>query len=102
MPRHFPESKIEDIWRDDLLEPSERVLVFDELDQFVVDEGTFVREEPGAWRVVMVIEEFLVLSNISMVVLLRLFSELKVFFQFFRCWERDSVDSLKRIIRFVA
>lgn len=56
MTRYLPEAQVEDVGGDYLREATMFILMAHEIDEFVVDMTTLVREEPRARRVHVLVE----------------------------------------------
>jgi len=96
--RSFPELKIENIWRNDLLETTNSVLFSNQIHKSVVNIGTSWIHEPTTWRKLMSVEESLCFTNGSVISFGCFLSKFDVLVHFRLSWERNTVNSLKTII----
>ena len=78
----FPEAQVENVWRDDLLEATDTILLPDQLHKLVVDLGAHWVEEGSTRRHLKVMEQVLLLSDEPMVAPFGLLSELDVLVEF--------------------
>lgn len=96
--RSFPELKIENIWRNDLLETTDAVLFSNQIHKSVVNIGTSWVHESTTWRKLMSVEESLCFTNCSVISFGSFLSKFDVLVHFCFSWERNTVNSLKTII----
>jgi len=96
--RDLPKLKVVNVRGNDFLVATNTVLVSDQLNKLVVDLGTIGVEESTAWRHFEVMEEVLGSTDLTMVTLLSLFSEVDVLVELLLGRVSDTVDSLQTII----
>ena len=98
----LPEIEIEDVGRNDLLIPTNSILLSDHFNQLVVDVGTRWVPESATWGQTEVIEQALLLTDDTMVAALSLLEEMKVLIELLLGGERDGINSLQTVIRDLA
>jgi len=96
--RLLPESGVVHVGRHDFLVTAGPVLVTEEALEGVVDDHTVGKEEAGTGRHIVEEEELLLLTNLAVIALGSLFEVLLVLDHHGLVGERDTVDTLERVV----
>lgn len=94
----LPQIDVVHVWSNDLFVSTGPVLLTQKLEKGVVDFGTVWQEEARSGGELVEEEEFLLLTNLSVITLGSLLQVLLVLFQLLLVWERDTVDTLEGIV----
>ena len=98
MAADLPQFQVEHVGRDDLRVATHVVLLSDKLDQFIVDVGSVREEEARARAQLVEEEEILLLTQHTVVVLLRLLHLLLPLLQLLGVREGNSVHTLEGVV----
>jgi hypothetical protein len=98
MTRSLPKFEIVNIRGKNFLVATHSVLRLDDVDQFVVNVGTFWLEEGRSWCQFVSMHDSLLFAEVSMVSLGGLFHSGDILVHFLLGWEGDAINSLQAVV----
>lgn len=101
MTRFLPEFGVVNVRGDDFFVPAVAVLFTHDREQLVINNSAMGMEERGACRDLIELEKTLVHSDLAVVAFSDFLLNTDVFFEFFVIGERNTIDTLQRVIIFL-